>query len=218
MDLLGSLIDLFTGHGYVAVLVILLVCGWGVPVPEDITLVAGGVIAGLGHANVHAMCAVGVVGVLAGDATMFLAGRHFGTRLLRLRWVGWLLAPRRYARVQRLFARYGNRLMFVARFLPGLRTPIYLSAGMSQRVPFWRFLLLDGLAALLSVPFWVWVGYLGAENHEALLTWLSRGKYGVVLVFAGAGALVVFWLWRRTRRRDHLRAARAQRGSRHPRP
>lgn len=37
---------------------ILLICGFGVPIPEDITLVAGGIIAGLGFADVHIMVVV----------------------------------------------------------------------------------------------------------------------------------------------------------------
>ena len=37
----------FTDYGYWAVLFVLIICGFGVPIPEDITLVSGGVIAGL---------------------------------------------------------------------------------------------------------------------------------------------------------------------------
>jgi hypothetical protein len=121
MDLLERLVGIFAEHGYASVLVALLLCGAGVPLPEDITLVAGGIIAGLGYANVHAMVGVTMVGVLAGDAAMFLLGHHFGARLLRLPLFAWLLPPARYAKVQHKFERYGNRLMFVARFLPGMR-------------------------------------------------------------------------------------------------
>lgn len=211
MGLLQPLVDLFAGHGYGAVLVMLLICGMGVPVPEDITLVAGGIIAGLGHANVHVMCVVGLLGVLAGDAMMFLAGRHFGPRLLSTRWLGWLLAPPRYARVQRLFARHGDRLMFGARFLPGLRSAIYLSAGMSRRVSFPRFLLFDGAAALISVPIWIYLGYFGAANHDKLLDWITRGKYGVLLAVVLVAAFIGFYIWSRARRLGRLQKMRARR-------
>ena len=63
----------FTQYGYAAVFLVLVACGFGVPVPEDVTLVTGGVIAGLGHANVHTMFAVGMAGVLVGDGLMFTA-------------------------------------------------------------------------------------------------------------------------------------------------
>lgn len=214
MDLLDTLISLFTENGYVAVFVVLMICGFGLPIPEDITLVAGGVIAGLGYANVHVMCAVGIAGVLAGDILMFVIGRVWGTRALRLRWVAFLLTPRRYARVQAQFTRHGTRLMFIARFLPGLRSPIYLTAGMTRRVSFMKFLLLDGLAALISVPIWVYLGHYGAQNHEWLLTWLGRGKVVVFAVLAVVAVLVVGYYWKRIARRRSLLRVRELRRQR----
>lgn len=201
MDLLERLVGIFAEHGYASVLVALLLCGAGVPLPEDITLVAGGIIAGLGYANVHAMVGVTMVGVLAGDAAMFLLGHHFGARLLRLPLFAWLLPPARYAKVQHKFERYGNRLMFVARFLPGMRTAVFITAGATHRVSFLRFLLLDGLAALISVPLWVYLGYLGADNRVWLATWIHRGQ-GSLWVIAALALLFAVALWWRRRRPD----------------
>jgi membrane protein DedA with SNARE-associated domain len=48
MTIFHVLLPIFTEYGYVAVFLVLLACGFGLPLPEDITLVAGGVIAGLG--------------------------------------------------------------------------------------------------------------------------------------------------------------------------
>ena len=215
MGLLDQLILLFARNGYLAVFLVLLLCGFGVPIPEDISLVAGGIIAGLGYADVRVMCLVGLAGVLVGDAFMFWVGHHFGARALRLRWVAHLLTPRRYARVQAKFDRYGNRLMFIARFLPGMRTAVFLSAGMTHRVSFLRFLAFDGLAALISVPFWVWLGYLGAEKREWLLDAVQR-SHGALIAAMALLVVAVGWLiWRRSRRRVlRLRLHRARRAAR----
>lgn len=201
MDLLSQMVTYFAQHGYIAVLLALLLCSVGAPLLEDITLVAGGVIAGLGYANVHLMFLLALFGVLIGDLTMFALGHHFGARILRWRLVARLLTPVRYASVQEKFQRYGNRLLFTARFLPGMRTAVFITAGLTHRVSVWRFLLFDGIAALVSVPVWVYLGYFGANNHEWLLKWLHRGQTGLWIAFglllAGAG---VYW-WRRRRRR-----------------
>ncbi|MBO9661448.1 DedA family protein [Dokdonella sp.] len=219
MAFLETLIRLFTEHGYIAVFVVLLMSGFGIPLPEDISLVAGGVIAGLGYADVHVMAVVGLAGVLIGDVVMFLTGRYFGNRVLRWRWVSYVLTPRRYAKVQHKYARYGSRLMFVARFLPGLRTAIYITAGMSRRVSFAQFLFFDGLAAAISVPFWVYLGYFGAENHQWLVAWVKRGE-SVVLVGALLLIGLVAWFWWRRKGRAHarLRALRAHRAKRQAQP
>lgn len=201
MDLLERLITFFAEHGYVAVFMALLLCGAGLPLPEDITLVAGGVIAGLDYANVHIMVAVTMVGVLAGDAGMFLLGHHYGVHMLQWKPIALLMPPRRYAEMQDKFARYGNRLMFFARFLPGMRTAVYITAGATHRVSFWRFLLLDGMAALLSVPFWVYLGYFGANRREWLGMWIQRGQNSLWLIGAVA-VLVLLVLWWRKKRQS----------------
>lgn len=209
MDLLTQLVTYFAQHGYTAVLLALLLCSIGAPLPEDITLVAGGVIAGLGYANVHLMFLLALFGVLAGDLTMFGLGHHFGARILRWKLVARLLTPARYALVQGKFEQYGNRLLFTSRFLPGMRTAVFITAGLTHRVSVWRFLLFDGIAALVSVPIWVYLGYFGANNHDWLLKWLHRGQTGLWIAFAvlviGAGA---YW-WHRRRRRQNRKAAEA---------
>ncbi|MDN0077045.1 DedA family protein [Crenobacter sp. SG2303] len=195
MDILQLLLDFFTSYGYLAVFFVLLLCGFGVPIPEDITLVAGGVISGLGYANVHVMFAVGMAGVLVGDAVVFSAGHVFGPKVLRFRPIGRILTPQRFHAVQEKFDKYGSWVLFIARFLPGLRSPIFITAGMSGKVSYLRFLMMDGLAALISVPVWVYLGNFGASNREWLLMMVHRGQAGLLLV---VGLLlltvgVVFW-------------------------
>jgi membrane protein DedA with SNARE-associated domain len=201
MDLLERLITVFAENGYAAVFIALLLCGAGIPLPEDITLVAGGVIAGLGYANVHVMAAITMVGVLLGDAAMFLLGHRYGEHMLQWKPIALLMPPRRYAKMQDKFARFGNRLMFFARFLPGMRTAVYITAGATHRVSFWRFLMLDGLAALISVPFWVYLGYFGANRREWLGTWIRRGQ-GSLWILGGVLVVIALVLWWRRRQRN----------------
>ncbi|RCS29285.1 DedA family protein [Rhodanobacter denitrificans] len=200
MDLLQQLVTIFAENGYVAVFIALMICGAGLPLPEDITLVAGGVIAGLGYANVHAMFALAMFGVLLGDCAIFLLGHHYGARILQWRFVARVLTPGRYVKVQEKFDQYGNRMLFFARFLPGMRTTVYLTAGTTHRVSFLRFLLIDTLAALISVPIWVYLGYFGADNHEWLVKWIHRGQSSL-WVLVGILVLTVLMLWWRRRRR-----------------
>jgi len=105
---LQSLVNFFQSYGYISVFTVLLLCGFGLPVPEDISLVAGGIIAGLGYANVHLMFAIALAGVLIGDSTMYNLGRIFGERVLNLRLVRRLLTPKRYSLVRSKFEQYGR--------------------------------------------------------------------------------------------------------------
>jgi membrane protein DedA with SNARE-associated domain len=180
MDILQPLVDFFSNFGYAAVFGVLLACGFGIPIPEDITLVAGGIISGLGYTNVHVMLLVSFLGVILGDSIMFGLGRIFGNRILKVRFVSRLITPQRYEMVQAQFEKYGNWVLFVARFMPGLRSPIFMTAGITRRVSFWRFLFMDGLAALVSVPVWVYLGYYGADQRDWLMDQVKRGQSGVL--------------------------------------
>jgi len=201
MQVFNALLPVFTEYGYLAVFVMLLVCGFGVPVPEDVTLVTGGVIAGLGYADVNTMFAVGMAGVLIGDGMVFTIGRFQGERVMALKPVQRLITPERYQSAQEAFHKYGRWVMFVARFLPGLRTPVFFSAGMSRRVSLPTWLLMDGVAALISVPIWVYLGYFGARNFDWMFTILHRFQYGIFALL-GLGGGWLGWRWWRKRQGD----------------
>ena len=205
----------FIQFGYLAVFMVLVLCGFGIPIPEDVTLVAGGVISGLGYTNVHLMALVCFLGVLVGDGLMFYLGKYFGEKILKFKLVSRLMPPKRYAQVQQKFDKYGNRVLFVARFLPGLRSPIFLTAGMSGKVSFWRWLLMDGMAAMISVPFWVYLGDFGAEEKDWLMQQIHRFQHGLYFVLAIGFFILLHYWWRRRAmliaRRDALLEKRRQR-------
>lgn len=134
---------------------------------------------------------VGLAGVLIGDATMFLAGRLFGYRIQRIRLFRRILSPRRFSQIQRKFKKYGLGLLFVARFLPGLRSPIYLVSGMSRRVSFITFILMDGMAALISVPVWIYLGYFFADNLDLLMVYVGDVQKAIYLALGLVIAIIL---------------------------
>lgn len=214
MDVLQILLGIFSGYGYIAVFVVLLLCGFGLPIPEDITLVAGGIISGLDYANVNVMFIVCMAGVLIGDGTMFTIGRCYGERVMSIRPIARILTPQRFAVVQEKFSRYGNWVLFIARFLPGLRSPIFITAGMTRRISYWRFLLMDGFAALISVPVWVYLGYLGAANREWLMRWVHRGQTGILIAVSLIVITTIVIMYRYHKRQLHQAQVRHSRDER----
>lgn len=205
----------FVEYGYAAVFFVLVICGFGVPIPEDLTLVTGGVISGMGYTNPHMMFAVGMLGVLVGDGVMFAAGRIWGQKILRFKPIARIMTPKRYAQVQEKFDKYGNWVLFVARFLPGLRTAVFVTAGISRKVSYLRFIIMDGLAALISVPIWIYLGEYGAHNIDWLMAKMHSLQSGIFVIL-GIGATVVAWIWWKKRQRiqfyrSKLKEKRAQR-------
>lgn len=214
IDFFSILSSFFGEYGYIAVFVVLIACGLGVPIPEDITLIAGGVLAGLGKADVFTMIAVGLSGVLLGDGIMFAAGRIFGHRILKLPTVARVIKPKRYAEIQDKFDRYGNWVLFIARFLPGLRMPIYVFAGISRKISYLRFCFMDGLAACLSVPIWIILGAYGAKNIDWLFTKVHQFQSIMKIITVIFLLFISYYLYRRHIRirffRDNRRRIREE--------
>lgn len=187
-----TLIAFFSSYGYWAVFLVLLACGFGIPIPEDITLVSGGVIAGLSDSNinVHWMLVVSMLGVLVGDGTMYWLGRIYGEKILRFPLIRKIATPIRFAAVQERFEKQGWKLLFMARFLPGLRAVVYLVSGISHKVSFTKFVLVDFFAAIISVPVWVYLGYYGASNLDWLHEQVKNGQY---MIFTILGVVILFF-------------------------
>jgi membrane protein DedA with SNARE-associated domain len=209
--MLESLVDLLAGHsldlGYAFVLVVLLLCGFGLPMPEDIVLVTGGVLAWLasdletaslggmlGDRGLLAMVAVGLVGILAGDSLIFMAGRRFGHRVADFRPLRRVITPEKLETVEKKIRLRGNIVVVFARFLPGLRAPTFFTVG-HARMPFWEFLLFDGVAALVSAPLWVCLGFWFGSDLQAAARAAARFSHYILLAVAVVvAALVVRWL------------------------
>jgi membrane protein DedA with SNARE-associated domain len=188
---------------------VLLACGFGFPMPEDVILVTGGVLAWfhspLEEVSLRAMAAdrgllammgVGLAGILAGDSVIYWAGRRFGRRVADVWPLRRLITPEKLEKVERLLRERGNVVVVIARFLPGLRAPTYFTVGHS-RLPFWEFVIFDGLAALVSAPLWVALGFWFGDDIERAAREASRFGHiilGAVLVVVAL--LAVRW-WRR---------------------
>lgn len=182
MPKLAELLMGFQGPtAYVVVFLILLACGFGVPIPEDITLIAAGVLAYAQAANVWGMIAVGMAGVLIGDSAMFLLGRRYGLALAKRPFIARILPEDRLERVSEVLNKRGNKILFAARFMPGLRSPLFFTAG-ALGVPLRVFLFFDGMAALLSVPAIVYSVYYFGDRMEEVIAAIQRANHGIVAV------------------------------------
>ncbi|GMU62388.1 MAG: DedA family protein [Myxococcales bacterium] len=204
-QLLTSLFDSVGGaFSYLLVLGILLLCGVGLPVPEDVSLILGGSLVYQGKAQLFFMMVVGYVGIILGDSIMFALGRRFGSQV-GVKQGGFLsriITPAKRARVEELFKKHGEKVVMVARFLPGVRAPTYFTAG-SVGMKYSHFLFFDSVAALASAPAFVYLGFRFGGELEYLLQQIRKGQRGVLLALAVlvvVGFFVSRWRSKREKR------------------
>src|SRR5208282_2653880 len=101
--------------GYVVLFLLLFSCGLGVPIPEDIPLLAAGILVGSGKMKLAVAAVVAWCGIIGGDCVLYHIGKHFGLEITRVRFIGRHLTRARIERAEQLFAKYGVLVVGVGR-------------------------------------------------------------------------------------------------------
>jgi len=196
MHVLQEFLAFLTPYGtqsYIVMFGVLIACGFGLPMPEDIVLVTGGILASHGVTELWIVNSVCLLGVLGGDSTIFFLGRRFGPNLKNRGIFRRIFTEKRDLAVKAMFDKYHDKVIFMARFMPGLRTPIFFTSA-TFGVPYWKFLALDGFAALISVPLWIWLGFVFGKNLEELERQMRRAQLGLYTVLIGLVALFIAFI------------------------
>jgi membrane protein DedA with SNARE-associated domain len=142
-----------TLYPYFIIFAGLLAAGLGFPIPEEIPVVTGGAWVGHPESDLRwwIMLPVCIIGVVVSDGLLYGIGRLWGPRILKYPWIkSRLLPPERLQSIEGNFNKYGVKILLFARFLPGIRSPIFITAGI-MRLPFPLFLLADGIYAIPGV-------------------------------------------------------------------
>ena len=206
MDELGPFGEFLGNYGPLAMIVLLLASGIGIPISEETVNLPAGILVGQGTMRAVPVFIAAYVGVLGGDFLWFSLCRHFGRRLLHKRWFRKFVHPRRLLEAKHAFDRRGGSVLILARFIPGSRSPALTIAAL-LRMPWKKFIPIELFTCLITVPTQVFLGYLiGRElAGTSLKTALFTGLAVVAIVIALTAALN--W-WRLSRKREG-RAPRA---------
>ncbi len=170
----------------------------GVPIPEELPIIGAGILVGKEWDDPDtwlvwwAMLPVCIAGVVACDSILYVIGRKWGTRLLQKKWVQKrVLPPEKREKIEKNFHEYGIAILLVARVLPGIRSPIFIMAGV-MRLPFRKFLLADGLYAIPGVNLLFWLSYFFTDQFLRAFEKVERNRPIVVaVILAGVSGFLV---------------------------
>ncbi|MHC5022402.1 MAG: DedA family protein [Planctomycetota bacterium] len=195
-------------YGPLAVFLLLMLSGVGIPLGEDIiTIPAGLLVVGSDQFNFWPTVIATYLGVVCSDVLWFTICRHYGTPLLHKRWVKRLLHPRRLLEAKHQFQQRGTWLIVMARFIPSSRTTTITIAGMLH-MPFWKFTLATASCVVITAPLQIGLGMLVASGIGTLDTpKLVMSVLGLMMVII---ATMLFIGWYSAHRRAKKRAPRAR--------
>jgi membrane protein DedA with SNARE-associated domain len=188
--LVDFLLNFYGPTPYLVIFGILLACGLGLPIPEDITLFAAGLLSYYGLTEVWVTIGICFLGVILGDSIVFWLGAKYGRKLTKKWFFHKLLPDDRLNLVKRKFHDRGNKVIFAARFMPGLRAPIFFSAG-TLHLPYRVFLFYDGTAALISVPLIIGAVYHFGDDIDKVVQVIQKVEHGIFVVIAAIIAAIL---------------------------
>jgi len=215
IDLAGSAQEVIQQFTYLGPFLILLLCGLGLPLPEEVTLIGSGLLVYRGEADFVLISLTCSAAILLGDSVPYWLGHHYGKSVLRIRWVRRLVHPERLARLEKRFLEHGNWATFICRFLPGIRIPGYFVAG-TMGMPYWRFLGLDALGVAISVPISIHLGRLFGGQIDRLKEQMEH--LHLVLGFLVAALAITLVMAHRRNKQADGRVAQVPEMPDEPRP
>jgi membrane protein DedA with SNARE-associated domain len=191
-------------YGYLAVVGLVLIEDFGIPVPGETVLILAAVYAGSGRLNIALVALLGFAGALLGDNIGFAIG-HFGGRPLVERYGRYIfITPERLNKATQFFERHGGKIIIVARFIEGLRQANGIIAGISG-MHWARFLVFNAIGAALWVIVWTSVGYFAGSNIDTIYNEATRYSRYLAVAFL---VLVVAYIVRRVMRVRRERASK----------
>ncbi|MDX1964823.1 MAG: VTT domain-containing protein [Pirellulales bacterium] len=194
--------ELLHQYGYFGIIFFLVLTGFGLPIPEEVALIAAGIMAAKGYLDIWLAMGACLIGCLLGDSIMYLIGYRLGGRMLRPGsfWRNYL-TPEREKSLEHLIHRHGVKVFFVSRFLVGVRSPVYLTAGI-LRYPYRKFFITDLFCASLVILLFTGLSYFFGEWAVRMV---QQAEYGLtILVGVGlVGATIFGWYYVYHRRGPH---------------
>ena len=175
---------------YVGLLLLLFLGEIGLPFPEDATLLLSGFLVAHGVTKPVPTLLVVYGGLLVTDFSLYLIGKNYGRRLFEHKTFQKLLTPERFKRIEEKFKRWGLWVILLGRHIFGLRAQIFLAAGVVRMSPL-KFLLADGLSAMVTMILMMGIGYVGGNSVQVLQKDASRIEHFALLAFV---LLVAVWI------------------------
>lgn len=171
------MIEHFGDYGYLGVFLALLAAGFGFPIPEELPVITAGVLVGHGDITLrwYYMLPLCIAGVVIGDCVLYFAGRKWGRKLLESKWVKRKLTQEKREKIEKNFHDNGIMVLLGARLLPGIRSGVFIMAGVLH-FPFRKFIIADAIYAIPGVNLLFWTSYMLTDQILVLFNKINEYK------------------------------------------
>jgi membrane protein DedA with SNARE-associated domain len=150
--------------------------------PSETAVIALGVAtAGSADPRIALLVAFAAAGAFLGDNLSYFLGRHFGPAVQR-RFFATPKGMKARAWAERSLGRFGMQLIIACRFIPGGRTAVTLTCGLTG-YPRRRFIVATATAAVIWALYAFFIGRIGGQAFE------DKPWVGLLVAFGGTVAI-----------------------------
>ena len=189
IELVGHyIIQLIEATGYVGIFILMALESVLIPLPSEVTMPFAGYLVSQGSLSFIGVVLAGTLANLAGSLLAYYIGYVLEeTVLLNLikkygKFI--LLSEHEYRRAEHWFQKYGDKIVFISRLLPGIRTVISLPAGMFE-VNLKKFIIYTTLGCFIWSALLTYVGVVLGENWNSLEPLYRKFEFlivGIIIV------------------------------------
>jgi membrane protein DedA with SNARE-associated domain len=198
-EILRPVIDLVISFisttGYVGIFLLMILESALIPIPSEIIMPFSGFLVTSGKFHPIAVILAGSLGNLVGSVLTYYIGIKFG-RVFIIKYGKYIFFKENHLEfTDKLFKKYGDRISFVGRLLPLIRTNVSLPAGIGK----------TNLAKFVFYTFAgsvIWNTMLTYAGIQLGNNWENIDKYSIYLDIAAVFAIVVFIVWIISKRRS----------------
>ncbi len=191
--LAGFVTNIISQIGYIGVFILMVLESALIPIPSEIIMPFSGFLVATGKFNALYMLVAGTLGNLVGSIITYYLGMGIG-RSLVLKYGKYVFIDEGHLNLaDKWFQKFGDKIIFVSRNLPAVRTYISFPAGISKMniFKFSMFTLIGSLPWNFAL---LYAGILLGKNWNFIL------KYTTILdvvVIISVMIFIVWWLRKR---------------------
>lgn len=198
------IIDFIGNTGYVGIFLLMAAESALIPIPSEVTMPFSGYLASVDKFNVYIVAVVGAVANLVGSLLAYWLGK-WGQETVVVRLIErygkfLLISVEEFHRSERWFRKYGEKIVFISRILPVIRTFISLPAGIAE-MNIWRFSFLTIVGSLIWSAFLTYIGFVLGKNWNSLEVYYRKFEYLIIFFVIALGVYYLFHKLKRLRKK-----------------
>jgi membrane protein DedA with SNARE-associated domain len=192
LELLKPLVEFITSFigqlGYSGIFFLMILESALIPIPSEIIMPFSGFLSSTGRLDPFLVTLSGSLGNVVGSVLTYYLGIMAGRKFI-LKYGKYILFRKEHLEItENLFRRYGDKISFAGRLLPGIRTYVSLPAGIGK-TDFKKFVMYSFAGSLIWNSMLLYVGMNLGRN------WKNIDKYSVYLDIAAVLSVAVFIVW-----------------------